>query len=656
MKSKFFLIGALFLCVPLVSSAGFVYPIQEMSKVECRFQDFSTLGPDCKMNLPVLQTTDYTKYKNDYNLFRRVYTILWGASYNYGWDVGNGGHQWVDIATAKGTPVYAVTEWKVVWAWELPGWGNTVKIQHTINGKTVYTNYAHMSKIATSLWAQVNAGTKVGEVGVTWNSTWNHLHFQVDLAASGKWPWYWSNCSEKNYDTIVNTWVCFDELNRYTLDPLLFLQTQWAIIKAWWIIEKPSAPNISNEGMLSREEILKREIEEFLKLYKVEIKMLGIGGNIELGKKWGFRISVTDKRTGRPFTGSFPWDMNFKYDKNKFDIFPTGILQINKGQRDFTITPKIAGKVSLDIYLWETFFKKISFWVIDTKKQVIPKSAVYWLTKSNVISETKKWVLYFKDNFWLNLVGTKFNGTYTLSSSNNSIKFCTKKSPNQASLKRTFNTDCRDEQLKNEVSFTYADTFLGLLLFNYKVGSIGDTQLLIKNSKWELISQKLLLWTLPSDLSPTQPYYKETLSLLNKWISTGINAWYFLPNNDLNRKDGVQLIKNYLWNLYQRCSTTECKKETLERMSNLGVENNDKYLFFTRIEFVSLVKKYTLLEKYPLLNAYDFRDLNIEQKNIVKDVLREKTWRDYFGETRYFQPSKNITRSEAAYIIDQLPY
>lgn len=91
-------------------------------------------------------------------------------------------------------------------------------------------------------------------------------------------------------------------------------------------------------------------------------------------------------------------------------------------------------------------------------------------------------------------------------------------------------------------------------------------------------------------------------------------------------------------------------------MSNLGVENNDKYLFFTRIEFVSLVKKYTLLEKYPLLNAYDFRDLNIEQKNIVKDVLREKTWRDYFGETRYFQPSKNITRSEAAYIIDQLPY
>jgi hypothetical protein len=54
-----------------------VYPIQEMSKPECRFQKFSTLNSDCKMDLPILKTADYIKYKNDYNLYRRVYTVLW---------------------------------------------------------------------------------------------------------------------------------------------------------------------------------------------------------------------------------------------------------------------------------------------------------------------------------------------------------------------------------------------------------------------------------------------------------------------------------------------------------------------------------------------------------------------------------------------------
>jgi hypothetical protein len=67
-----------------------VYPLKEISKLECRFQDFDQLNSNCKQKLPVLNTKDYKKYakKNDgYNEFTRLYTVLWGSSYKYGWDV-----------------------------------------------------------------------------------------------------------------------------------------------------------------------------------------------------------------------------------------------------------------------------------------------------------------------------------------------------------------------------------------------------------------------------------------------------------------------------------------------------------------------------------------------------------------------------------------
>jgi hypothetical protein len=84
------------IATPAQAADKIVYPIQEISKLECRFQDFDTLSSSCKQTLPTLNTKDYKKYatKNGgYNDFTRIYTVLWGASYKYGWDQGNGGHQ-----------------------------------------------------------------------------------------------------------------------------------------------------------------------------------------------------------------------------------------------------------------------------------------------------------------------------------------------------------------------------------------------------------------------------------------------------------------------------------------------------------------------------------------------------------------------------------
>jgi len=74
-----------------------VYPLKEVSKLSCRYQDFKDLGSNCKQNLPILKSKDYAKYIKQnwgYNDYTRYYTVLWWASYKYGWDVWFWGHEW----------------------------------------------------------------------------------------------------------------------------------------------------------------------------------------------------------------------------------------------------------------------------------------------------------------------------------------------------------------------------------------------------------------------------------------------------------------------------------------------------------------------------------------------------------------------------------
>ena len=210
-----------------------MFPIKEMSKLECRFQKFSELTSSCKRDLPKLSPKDYTKYIKEggwYNQFTRIYTVLWWASYKYGWDVGNWGHGWTDIATAEGTPVYSIADWKVINAKYMPGWWNNVSIEHVINGKKIVSNYSHLSKIHVKYWETLKVDTVIGEVGNTWNSFWNHLHFQIDLDTPSHPYYYDYEACPYSYNAITETWVCFDELEKNTLDPLVFLESNWAIL------------------------------------------------------------------------------------------------------------------------------------------------------------------------------------------------------------------------------------------------------------------------------------------------------------------------------------------------------------------------------------------------------------------------------------------
>ena len=48
--------------------------------------------------------------------------MLFGGNYNSGWRTDLGSHYGVDIATAKGTPLYAVADGKVYFAGQQAGY------------------------------------------------------------------------------------------------------------------------------------------------------------------------------------------------------------------------------------------------------------------------------------------------------------------------------------------------------------------------------------------------------------------------------------------------------------------------------------------------------------------------------------------------------
>ncbi|YCK81410.1 peptidoglycan DD-metalloendopeptidase family protein [Arthrobacter sp. D3-18] len=97
----------------------------------------------------------------------------------------HGGHNGIDFAAPTGSPVVAAGPGRVSSAgWSSYGGGNEIHIDHP-NG--LQTWYAHLSSFAVKMGQMVTAGSKIGEVGSTGNSTGPHLHYMV---LNGGWPNY----------------------------------------------------------------------------------------------------------------------------------------------------------------------------------------------------------------------------------------------------------------------------------------------------------------------------------------------------------------------------------------------------------------------------------------------------------------------------------
>ena len=137
-----------------------VYPLQEVAKLECRSEEWAKLDDSCKINLPLIQNADYQKYAGN-KLYTDIYTVLFGGNYLSGWAIDQGSHYGVDIASAKGTPLYSIANGKVYYAGPQAGYGNVVKIQFIYNGVLYFATYGHMDTISVQKGQPVSIGQKI---------------------------------------------------------------------------------------------------------------------------------------------------------------------------------------------------------------------------------------------------------------------------------------------------------------------------------------------------------------------------------------------------------------------------------------------------------------------------------------------------------------
>lgn len=90
-------------------------------------------------------------------------------------------HDGIDLGAPGGTPILAAADGIVTVAEFSGDWGGLIVVEHTVDGKTVATAYAHMWEdgIHVTPGDRVSAGQHIGDVGTSGHSTGNHLHFEV---------------------------------------------------------------------------------------------------------------------------------------------------------------------------------------------------------------------------------------------------------------------------------------------------------------------------------------------------------------------------------------------------------------------------------------------------------------------------------------------
>lgn len=102
-------------------------------------------------------------------------------------------HRGLDFTPGNGAPIYAIAD-GVVSASEFGGgYGQYVYIEHTIDGQSVVSVYAHMQRGSSPLVVgdRIAVGEFIGLVGNTGTSTGPHLHLEVRINGEYVDPFAW---------------------------------------------------------------------------------------------------------------------------------------------------------------------------------------------------------------------------------------------------------------------------------------------------------------------------------------------------------------------------------------------------------------------------------------------------------------------------------
>lgn len=305
------------------------YPVQEVEGSFC----WET-GGKCTLELPRILNGDLLQY---YQIprYRQIYSVLWGGTYFGGWDFGFGSHQGIDIASTKWTPIYAASEGRVIIAQEKGDRWKVIVIQHSWQGKNIYTVYAHLESIGVDVGELVVEGQKIAEMGSTGNSTGPHLHFQIDIN-EGEHPYFPKGCGG-TISEVVNEGKCRNEIKKNTLDPILFLETQGKL----FLTEQQKEYELPS--------IFVSPFAVDFKL-KNSILMLGTSTQMEL------------IATSQDMNNFLSEELHFI--SPTLDIFPKQLSYLGSG-RSIIIMPKTVGLHYIDIHSRSRKIKRVSIFVLD---------------------------------------------------------------------------------------------------------------------------------------------------------------------------------------------------------------------------------------------------------------------------------------------------
>lgn len=243
--------------VGLPSNNTFIYPVQQVSTVDCRTQQREQMETSCKIKLPHIANANYNQFK-DSATHRQIYTVLRAAPYKASRDQNIWAHAGVDIATARGTPLYSIGDWQVTYAGQQNGYGNVVKIKYLFKGQYIHAVYAHMDTIQVEAWQSISAWQQiwtVGNSGTTFWALWGfHVHFEITKDNHWRPMYGYNECPDlkKWHMAIIQEWLCREQLLKNQYDPIVLFEQN----RLWHVIQETQM----DAAIQITEEVIQEEI------------------------------------------------------------------------------------------------------------------------------------------------------------------------------------------------------------------------------------------------------------------------------------------------------------------------------------------------------------------------------------------------------------
>ncbi len=287
--------------------------------------------------------------------------------------------------------------------------------------------------------------------------------------------------------------------------------------------------------------------------------------------------------------------------------------------------------------------------VYDQKTESKPTAGAFFLPKNPTLADERTVAFVMRTSLGGYSLGIPYSDTYILRAKSGKAKFC--------NVSKKTRKVCAPEDLVSELTFTYSDTYRGVLVGRAVPLRTGELSYeLVRRSDGLVIAESAVMQvSLPSDIASAKTYRTEVIRALERGLFR-TKSGRLLPDWELKGKQAKEIVGNVLGYAYLKSGDNRALKQKFLQIIvkwNEGVGTIGDYETVSRGRFAKL-----------LMDALsDPRDIETSGKKWVDErgnyeaemrTLRVRdgfAWRDGFGD-RYFQPDKTLTIEEALYFAD----